>query len=396
MINHNKYYIVGYMLSALLMLYVGAYAGTEWSTDLQWKIGDDEHPSAAFLTVVSDLAVGSDERIYVVQPQEALVRVFDSDGELVTEIGTRGQGPGEFVRPLDVSWVADSLWVTDVATQRIQQFAGDGTAGRSLSMPQSLVSRFGHLAPRALLSDGRVLAHEAVPDQNVADGSRTEMPVFAVGLADSSVVEIASVSLTNSRLPVRSDQTPMAVFIDEPFADHTLWTILPTGNEIARVERSVVEDENSFFVHWHTVASDRDIQSCSYSYEPQAITNAMLAEIIEAKVQQVAEGGLPFEVNPDYVRRQLRESMYVPAHLPPVNALVADGSNAVWLRTAVTGDAEATWIVIDRSCTRIAEVILPAEVDVKHVGAHHVIGVERDKEDRTLLTRYTLQRTESP
>jgi len=65
------------------------------------------------LSIVFDVDVSSDGRVYASEPGFSRVVVFASDGSFLTTIGRRGEGPGEFQVPGNLSWLGDTLTVLD-------------------------------------------------------------------------------------------------------------------------------------------------------------------------------------------------------------------------------------------------------------------------------------------
>jgi DNA-binding beta-propeller fold protein YncE len=70
-------------------------------------------------------------RIYVADTHAHDVKVFDADGKLVTTLGRRGSGDGEFNFPTHLAFARGELYVTDTLNNRIQVFSADGTTLRS-------------------------------------------------------------------------------------------------------------------------------------------------------------------------------------------------------------------------------------------------------------------------
>ena len=65
-------------------------------------------------------------RIYVADTYAHDIKVFDDDGKLLTVIGHRGEGDGEFNFPTHLAFAKDKLYVTDTLNSRIQVFDADG------------------------------------------------------------------------------------------------------------------------------------------------------------------------------------------------------------------------------------------------------------------------------
>lgn len=112
-----RFRLVGTVIGVTLLCACGA-AGqvSELATEASLLIGADRA-----LTRVSAIA-GDGSDIYVAQPIEAIIRVFDEEGNLKATIGRDGEGPGEFRFPLDLGFVGDSLWVLDRRLSRISWF----------------------------------------------------------------------------------------------------------------------------------------------------------------------------------------------------------------------------------------------------------------------------------
>lgn len=86
-----------------------------------------EEPDTALLTEIVDVDVGPDGRIAVPEPAAAQVRVYGPDGTLRRLLGRRGDGPGEFRRPMGVAFGdGGRLWATDADAPRVTRFDTSG------------------------------------------------------------------------------------------------------------------------------------------------------------------------------------------------------------------------------------------------------------------------------
>ena len=87
--------------------------------------------------------VDEEASIYVLDTQDAHIKVFDKTGNYVRTIGRKGQGPGELDSPwtLTVNRVAGELAVLQLA-RRISFFKTDGTFLRHQSINDSSTAKF--------------------------------------------------------------------------------------------------------------------------------------------------------------------------------------------------------------------------------------------------------------
>lgn len=85
-----------------------------------------EEPRDAALTEITDLDVDADGRLLVPAPTAGEVRLHAPDGSLVERLGGRGEGPGEFRRPMFAAFGPDGgILVTDADQPRVTRFDAD-------------------------------------------------------------------------------------------------------------------------------------------------------------------------------------------------------------------------------------------------------------------------------
>lgn len=78
-----------------------------------------------FIGRLSDVAIDNSGRVYIADSQEFNINVFNPDGQFLTTIGRRGQGPGEFQELSDLQIVDNRLFVFDRNRQMVQIFSTD-------------------------------------------------------------------------------------------------------------------------------------------------------------------------------------------------------------------------------------------------------------------------------
>ena len=105
----------------------GAREMAGWRLERVVRIGAADGAGPSVFGRVSDVAVGPDELVYVLDGQAREVRVFDLAGRHVRTIGREGEGPGELRGPYALAHDARGrLWVADERARRYSLFGPDG------------------------------------------------------------------------------------------------------------------------------------------------------------------------------------------------------------------------------------------------------------------------------
>ncbi len=109
-------------------------------------VSADGFPTAAHSTLMvlednlslpSDVGVGNDGRIYVVNGGNHEVAVFDAKGERVATIGGQGSEPGQLFEPVGLGiGPQGEIYVADKGNQRLQVFSADGELRREISLKE--------------------------------------------------------------------------------------------------------------------------------------------------------------------------------------------------------------------------------------------------------------------
>jgi hypothetical protein len=82
-----------------------------------------------------------------------------------------------------------------------------------------------------------------------------------------------------------------------------------------------------------------------------------------------------------------------PDSLPAYDRMLIDRDGALWLREyRAPPDVRVAWNVFDRSGRWLTRVDLPAQLDVRDIGADYLIAITRDSLDVELVRLYRLTR----
>jgi len=106
------------------------------SGKLQFKFGRSGNDEAQWLHQPTNLAIGRNGDIYVVETGNFRVARFTPDGKFVRHYGEAGQAPGQFARPKGIAIDrAGRLYVGDAAFQNVQLFDPDGRMLMAFGQP---------------------------------------------------------------------------------------------------------------------------------------------------------------------------------------------------------------------------------------------------------------------
>jgi hypothetical protein len=259
-----------------------------WRAERDFRVGSLDDPDET-LTHIRDLEVGESGTIYTLHRQERLIRTFDSAGTFRGVIGGEGEGPGEFQSPLTMGWVADTLWVLDTDGYRFNQFSPEGEFLGSFRVP----FEFGEdpsspSPPRAngLLHDGTVHGAPVVWSRLVATGEVTEhVPMLMT--RDGRVTDtLPAVPFGNNQWAVYDPENPDqgGSYGRQPFADGPLWSFVPGGRAILRVDREAprTADDASFSVTKLSFSGDT-LFTREFSFEPEPVTQAEVDSVLDAR-----------------------------------------------------------------------------------------------------------------
>ena len=221
---------------------VRTVAGSMWGgtarLEEQLSIGVDQGEQAYMFGRLSGVA-SYQERVYVLDSSVPAVRVYDAQGRYSGDIGSEGDGPGEFRSP-DGLLVGDDgrIYVRAMRQGRITIFENDGTFVDTWSLEAGFVIRpaaFVMTAAGTVYSPGRIGPR---PTEMRAP-MMIQMGMIPRGLADGGAEPILQPtfdyqppSFTREQ---RSASEVRIMMMPVPFAAQIVWALAPSGALIAGV-----------------------------------------------------------------------------------------------------------------------------------------------------------------
>ena len=345
--------------------------------DLLREIGSYDGEYA--LSTVPDLTVDSHGRIWVLQPIEGRIRIFEMGGELLANVGRKGEGPGEFVSPQWVGTVADTVWVADPAQQRITLFDATGEYIRDerFSIPEAGLDLV-PARPGALMADGSIWTFGEASSEALSDGRVNSLPIRRRSRGE----EVTLVHMLEVEFPIRKltfGDRPGAMFLPQPFAWRDHWSVVPDGRGLVLVEQS--REENARLTSFSTDGSVREVAELQISNSE--ISGTAIEHWVARKVALFER--FPSWL-PDVPATKIYEHLDIPEVFPAIYEVIAGLGGTIWLRTVPYDIGEdVLWIGVHRDGSVEQEIVVPAETQIQFFGSGRAVGVRTDEFDVPFL-----------
>ena len=308
---------------------------------------------------IADLDRMEDGRLVLVNRGSRELLMFGRDGKFLRSVGRRGEGPGEFMDPVELDFFAgDSIVVWDWRLGRLELFGTDGSQGRSARLhppvpnPTGYVGVIGREGIAIASHDVRQFDTQLVPQflqilrydwgGRLLDTLAT-LPYGELGLLGPGsrrmgrpAFESRGVFSTHGDLLYTSDGASPEVRVHRG----------------ERLERIVRWDPGDLSVHADDGTADRD-----------------------ARLEGVADDLAPA------IRRSLNA---FPAKdtFPAVTEIRIDPGGRLWIRTfARPGSTANEWLGFAETGAFICSLSVPRALTVFHFDSAAVVGVHKDEMD---------------
>ncbi len=302
------------------------------------------------------------------------LRFFNAEGAFERAVGRKGTGPGEFEYIATAYRCGDSVFVEELAAQRIMVHALDGSLARTQSASAFSGGNNAYLS--ACNSDGLFVHHGWYQfDAERTGRSRESVPVWVTASTGERRAELDSV-LGPEYLAYGYGAGPALLGRTPSLAIGRRHVYVGTADS------GVVQ----VFTLDRTPAGERRLPG-----SPRRATDADLERA--KRLDSMGQSALQ--------QRQTREEWAFdtpPAFLPAYDALVVDADDFLWVRRHPAANEERVeWIVFDTDGTHIATVPLPALLTVHEIGRDYVAGIVQDPFSGTHAVRVLkLTRRHSP
>lgn len=340
----------------------------------------DEDPDYQLFQVAFALRL-SDGTIVVANRGTHQLKLYDSTGRFVRNVGRQGAGPGEFEQ---LNWMwrlpGDTIVTYDFSGRRLSRFMPNGEFVGSLTLGGSSTSDF--IFPVGMLDDGRMIARRGAvftAGESPSGRSRDSLLVLLAG-ADGIIQDtLGRFPGTESSVQQSgSGNNRMMMVTSVPFARSTYLAVHRDAVVVA------TNDTYEIRLFDSTGQLRRVVRRRG---EPVPVTPADIDAYREQQLENAAGPNSQFRT---LIERQLADAEY-PQTMPAYTSVLPDAAGRLWVRESTHLGEPPRWAVYDRDGALMAELTVPERFRPMDIGEDYVLGLMRDELDleRVLLYRLT-------
>jgi hypothetical protein len=358
----------------------------QWSAVEELRIGSADDADRR-LTTVSALVVDDDGWVYVAQPEDGVVRVFDDGGILVRYIGGRGQEPGSFDRVYTIGLLADTLYAIDLSQRRISYFSLEGEHLRSTQVaPPRVSAPFRPSMPFAVFPDGSMALGTSFPPSISAEDLR-RVPQLRMDAATQVLDTVTWIAY--ERTARRASYLERPLTVGSPLSDDAFAMFSGDGSRLATFDRTVAAGAGT--ASFGVIVADETgdtIYSRRYEYTPVQVANAVIDSTVSERANQLSGA---FE-DPSEAPAFVRAAMFLPVYHPPVGTAVFSADETLWVRREEVPGQNQSWMILDETGEPVATATLPEGLQVMVIHSDALWGVEPDQNGVPYVVRYRIDR----
>ena len=334
------------------------------------RLGDEAAGDTVLFSQITHLAVNSRGDIIVEEARRASIRVFNSEGAYVNNIGGMGDGPGEYRYTWGmVVGSADSVYLWEVFMDRVMVYdPHDFSFVRHATVDDEVSGIIG------VVEAGWIMPMRASSFQPTNDGKMTvhednDFQIRKVDLDGSYGQEIIATVRENEMIPhVYEDANGFTIY-NVPYARNPAWAMGP----------------NDMLYHgWGdaiqvTVANiDGSIQGrIHYEHDPVFITDAEIEAAAQDMVSEQHEELL--------AARGLHKTK------PAFETFVVDEAGNVWVKlSSIENSTTADWLILDMESEVVGIAVLPINVTLKVIRNGHAYGTEQQDGEDIMVVVYEI------
>jgi hypothetical protein len=350
--------------------------------------------ASADLVPIDWLGVSPNGSLVVMQALDHAIKVFSPSGQLVTSVGSKGSGPGEFQRPTRGGWVKDTLWISDTQLFRLTLVTESGSIVRLIPpltniRPAIADNKFPEIVlatPFAVYPGDTILVlgfASATDSRAPAFGRSALLRVSNDGLIDHLVM--VPPTDDNAAITYRGTNGEYGTTI--PFYPAPLWRVSADGARIVTVTVTFADSRSGTFTVTSLNAHGDILFSRSYPFVGAEQSAAAIDSAIMARAKRA-----PGSAIREWLMTELRSR--VPAVQPPIGDLVIGSDYRIWLALPATA-AGRPWLALSPTGLPVGRITLPPSSQLRAADADEVWVTERDDADLESIVKYRITKTQA-
>ena len=303
-----------------------------------------ETSEAPLAQPVYHLAESDEGAVFAANLTEILI--FDSDGAYIGEMGRAGQGPGEFQFITGLGLHGDTLWVADAALGRVTRLLPNGRVLETISPRPPGALTFGQitLAPdRSIVMSGSVTARMGPPE----DPTGRHRTYWRRWRGDDQALDTLVVSEVGNEFMMVPGYGGTPRPIMQPFAERSPAAF--DGTEPYAVAARASREGVDGLIVVERISFDGVLDTAlAVRYRPRPVTQATIDSVVHLESRMISgrpgAGAPPDEPLPEIVR-EMRRTMYLPEHHPPLWDLVQGEDGVVWIGREASAAGRVRWLI---------------------------------------------------
>lgn len=348
----------------------------QWTLEEEVRIGAVEGDPDYQFGAIGFIAVDSRDRMFVMDAMARHIKVFSSDGRYEQTIGRPGSGPGELGQQAIQLFMGpgDTLVVPDMANQRVNRYAPDGTSLGSfrLEFEKGIPMAINATRSGVIVEQVRPLA---LPDLPVRDS----MDAIIRLTSDGTVVDTLKKFPSGETINLGGGTPELNFFSPEP-----VWQLM----EDMRLCFGV-NDNYSIDVYSPDGVLERIIRK-PFTRTPVAESDQEL--MVDAMVDLWTEAGVPPQAIP-----QLRQIIHFAEFYPAFAAIQRGPGGTMWVQhiqspselseeelaafNMIEDMGAKDWDVFDVDGRFLGIVTMPPRFSPRSIVGNKIYGVFRDDLD---------------
>ena len=339
------------------------------------RLGDEAAGDTVLFSRITNLAVNSRGDIIVEEARRPSIRVFNSEGAYVTDVGGMGQGPGEYRYTWGVVvGPADSVYVWEVYTDRVMVYdPQDFSFVRHVTVEDDGIK--GAVGIIGIGEAEWIMPIQARPFQPGDDGKMTvhedtDFEIRRAGLDGNYGQEVIATVRDNEMIYHVFEESGGFTIHGVPYARNAAWAMGP--NDMLyygwgdAIQISVANVDGSIQTRIH------------HEHDPVFITDAEA----EAAAQEMV----------DEQHEKLLAARGLHKTKPAFETFVVDDAGNVWVKlSSIENSTTADWLILDMESEVVGIAALPINVTLKMIRNGRAYGTEQQNSEDIMVVVYEIK-----